>query len=87
MKAQFGVKAQLDMKAQLRDINSATWFAVLVVVFVGLGWVFKTAVLNGYVGTVFPVLALYAIPAAARRLRTGRRDAAPSAGDAPDPVP
>jgi hypothetical protein len=75
------------VKAQLRDINSATWFAVMVVVFIGLGWVFKTAVLNGYVGTVFPVLALYAVPAAARRLRTRRGDASASAPDAPETVP
>ncbi len=42
---------------------------VLLVVYIALGYVLKTVVLNWVIGPLFPFLALYLVPAAWRRLR------------------
>ena len=50
------------------DILSPLWFFVSVVVFVGLGLVLKTRLLNWIYGPLFPLFFLFVIPTAARWL-------------------
>ena len=67
----------LDTRAIERppvDILSAFWFFVSVLVFVGLGLMLKTRILNWIYGPLFPLFFLYVVPTALRRLYRLPRD-------------
>ncbi len=44
------------------------WFVAASFVFIGLGLIFKSRLLNWFFGPLFPVLLLHVLPAAARRV-------------------
>lgn len=52
-----------------------SWIVATLVVYVALGFVLKTWVLNWIIGPLFPLLALYVVPTALRRI-SGRGAAA-----------
>ena len=54
-------------------LTGAVAFVVALVVYIALGLVLKSAVLNWIVGPLFPLFALYLLPAAVRRLRRRNR--------------
>ena len=66
-----------------RDILSPVWFAVTLVVFIGLGLALKTRILNWIYGPLFPLFFLYLVPTAAKwAYDAPRRRRARRAGDA-----
>lgn len=52
-----------------RDHEEGVLYAVAVVVYIALGYQFKTIFLNWIVGPLFPLLVVYLIPTWLRRLR------------------
>lgn len=59
------------MAAPARDLRPVFAFAAALVIYIALGVTVKSVVLNWIVGPLFPVIVLYAVPAAVRR--AGRR--------------
>jgi hypothetical protein len=51
---------------QAKDTLSPLWFAVSLAVFIGLGIVLKTRILNWIYGPLFPLFFLYLVPTGAR---------------------
>ncbi len=60
------------MTAPVRSWSPVAAFVGALVVYVALGLVVKSTVLNWIVGPLFPVLVLYVIPHAIRRLGSRR---------------
>jgi hypothetical protein len=60
--------AEQAIERQSTDILSPLWFLISVVVFIGLGFVLKTRILNWIYGPLFPLFFLYVVPTAARKL-------------------
>lgn len=60
------------MAAPARDFRPALAFAAALVIYIALGVTVKSVVLNWIVGPLFPVVVLYALPAALRRVRRRR---------------
>lgn len=60
------------MAAPARDLRPVFAFAAALVIYIALGVTVKSVVLNWIVGPLFPVVVLYAVPAALRRARRRR---------------
>lgn len=73
MSAEIGGDAEDAERSPPAAATGAVAFLVALVVYIALGLVLKSAVLNWIVGPLFPLFALYLLPAAVGRLRWGRR--------------
>ncbi len=56
-----------------RDHEEGVLYAVAVAIYIPAGVLLRTVVLNWFVGILFPLLVVYAVPAWVRRLRARAR--------------